>query len=150
GNPVVLERAQGLRRQFGATGKAGHGEQQGSQPHANRRCDLHAVSPDFAAPTPCPSKASVCVSMTSGPSPSAPSARRQIGAPAAGNKVKPTSETTSRRGSSAAFSRPSACAEPKRCASNCGTPGTAWVNTTSRSAPPSHSTSRTHSGGSQG
>ena len=48
------------------------------------------------------------------PRSSARTARRQIGAPAAGNRVSPTSDTTSRRGSRSGLSRPRAA--PSRSA----------------------------------
>ena len=84
-----------------------HGQQHGGTPQGGPV--LHRDS-WCAGPMPWSSRASVWLSNAAASRSCAPNARRQIGAPAAGNMVSPTSDTTSRRGSSPACRRPAACA----------------------------------------
>ena len=81
---------------------------------------------------------------------SAPNNWRQIGALAIGNIVSPISDTISRRGSRSGLSWPACCAAAKRLAIIVGSSGPTWWIIISRSAPPSHRISRTHSVGSHG
>ena len=106
GDAVVFERAQRLRRVVAAGGE--------------RRRSVHRTSSrgrrvmgrarGQGTPMPGPAGRWRGSRMATASMSSASNRRRQIGAPAAGNRVRPTSDTTSRRGSSSRLSWPSACA----------------------------------------